>query len=88
MWISPCRELLAKDLALIVHTQQLSTVPQTEIPAFGSQASINGLSEKFIAGLQVSMPSTVFAVLNTACKLQVRRNQTQCYSLASREDIN
>lgn len=70
MWISPVRELVAKDLAMITHFHHLKTVAKPPLPLARNQASINGLAERFIAGLQVGMPSTVHAVLGTACKLQ------------------
>jgi len=72
MWISPVRELVAKDLAMITHFHHLKTVAKPPIILARNQASINGLAERFIAGLQVGMPSTVHAVLGTACKLQAR----------------
>lgn len=71
MWISPVRDLAAKDLAMVTHFCQLRTVPKVEIPQYGSQASINTLAEHFIASLSVNMPSTIYAVLGTACKLVV-----------------
>jgi len=71
MWISPVRELVAKDLAMVAHYHRLRTVATPPVPPARNQASINGLAERFIAGLQLGMPSTVHAVLGTACKLQV-----------------
>ena len=71
MWISPVRDLAAKDLALVAHFHRLGTVASPPVLPARSQGSINGLAERFIAGLQLGMPSTVHAVLGTACKLQV-----------------
>ena len=64
------REIVSKDLAMLCHLFRLQTVPQHDVPALGRQQSINALSERFIAGLQANLPSTVNTVLATACKLQ------------------
>ena len=74
MWVSPVRDLTAKDLAMVAHFYGLQTVPAVMIPAYNSQVSINALAEQFIAGLTGGMPSTVYAVLSTACKLVVRHS--------------
>lgn len=71
MWVSPVRDLTAKDLAMVTHFCRLKTVPKVEIPLCGSQMSINTLAEHFIASTAESMPSTVHAVVGTACKLLV-----------------
>ena len=52
VWVSPVREIVVKDLAMLCHLFRLQTVPQHEVPALGRQQSINALSERFIAGLQ------------------------------------
>ena len=73
MWISPVRDLTSKDLAMVSHYKRLKTVPPVEVPAFNSQPSINALAEQLIATLSIGMPSTVHAILGTACKLVVSR---------------
>lgn len=80
MWISPVRDMTAKDLAMMTHFKRLKTVPPIEVPQYGRQVSINGLAERFISALSEGMPSTVHAVLGTACKLEVLANPnlSQC----------
>ena len=71
MWISPVRELTAKDLAMICHFGRLRTAQLPVLRKPMRQPSINALAEAFVAGLQATLPSTVNTVLGTACKLQV-----------------
>lgn len=71
MWISPVRDLTSKDLAMVSHYKRLKTVPAVEVPSYNSQPSINALAEQLIATLSIGMPSTVHAILGTACKLVV-----------------
>lgn len=71
MWISPVRDLTSKDLAMVSHYKGLKTVPAVATPSYNSQPSINALAEQLIATLSISMPSTVHAILGTACKLVV-----------------
>ena len=71
MWISPVRDLTSKDLAMVSHYKGLKTVPAAVIPSYNSQPSINALAEQLIATLSIGMPSTVHAIVGTACKLMV-----------------
>lgn len=71
VWISPARELMAKDLAVAAYLQRLKTVASPPVPPFGRQESINALAERFVSGLQIGCPSAVHTILATASKLKV-----------------
>ena len=71
MWISPVRDLTSKDLAMVSHYKGFKSVPAAVIPSYNSQPSLNALAEQLIATLSIGMPSTVHAIVGTACKLVV-----------------
>lgn len=69
--ICPMRDFPIKDLALLC---QHEGTPYAGLlvppPGVRDRPSINRLAENFVAGLQVSLPSTVPTILRTASKLQ------------------
>ena len=68
--IQPVREVGMRELAMLCHYKGLPVAAPLYTPA-SSKASINTLSEQFVARLQANVPSSVSTILRTACKLQV-----------------
>ena len=68
--IQPVREAGMRELALLCPYKGLPVAAPLYSPAT-SKASLNTLSEDFVARLQANVPSSVSTILRTACKLQV-----------------